>query len=212
MKTRSFGLFPPVFYAITHWVWIPLRYECFGNPGVRLCGTRQNSYFWSILGQLCMLLLIDFGSRCDLNVLGTPGSVYVELMKTRSFGLFPPVLYAISHWFWAPLWSERFGNPEVRLRGNHENSQFWPIPASFVCYYSLILVAGAIQTFREPRGPVTGARQNSQFLSILASFVCYYSLILGPALIWTFREPRGPLRVTHENSQFWPIPSSFVCY
>ena len=32
-----------------------------------------------------MLLLTDFGSRCDPNVLGTPGSNYVELMKTRSF-------------------------------------------------------------------------------------------------------------------------------
>ena len=48
-------------------------------------------------GQLCMRLLIDFGSRCDPDVLGTPGSDYVELMKTRSFGLFPPVFYAITH-------------------------------------------------------------------------------------------------------------------
>ena len=32
-----------------------------------------------------MLLLTYFGSRCDTNVSGTPGSNYVELMKTRSF-------------------------------------------------------------------------------------------------------------------------------
>ena len=60
--------------------------------------------------------------------------------------------------------SECFRNPRVRLRGNRENSQFWPIPASFVCYYSLILVAAATQTFREPRGPVTG---NSLKLAVL---------------------------------------------
>ena len=109
----------------------PLQYECFGNPGVRLRGIRQNTQFWPILasflsyyspilvpatirtireprgcvtgnssklavlvfsGQFCMLLLTDFGSRCDPNVSGTPLSGYVELVKTRSFGLFLPVL------------------------------------------------------------------------------------------------------------------------
>ena len=48
-------------------------------------------------GQVCMLLAIDFGSSCDSNVLGTPGSGYEELMKTHSFGLFRPVFHAISH-------------------------------------------------------------------------------------------------------------------
>ena len=50
-----------------------------------------------------MLLLTDFGYRCDPNDLVTPGTDYVELVKTRSFGLFPFVLYAISHRFWVPL-------------------------------------------------------------------------------------------------------------
>ena len=31
-----------------------------------------------------MLVLTDFGSRCDPNVSGIPGSDYVELIKTRS--------------------------------------------------------------------------------------------------------------------------------
>ena len=44
-----------------------------------------------------MLLLTDFGSRCDPNELGTPGSGYGELVKTRNFGLFLPPLYAIIH-------------------------------------------------------------------------------------------------------------------
>ena len=45
VKTHSFGLFWPVLYAITHSFWFPLRSERFGNPGVRLRGTRQNSQF-----------------------------------------------------------------------------------------------------------------------------------------------------------------------
>ena len=48
-------------------------------------------------GQVCMLLLTDFGSCCDPNILGTPGSGYGEFVKTRGFGLFRPVLYAITH-------------------------------------------------------------------------------------------------------------------
>ena len=46
--------------------------------------------------QYCMLLVTDFGSCCDPNVSGTPGSGYGELVKIHSFGLFRPVLYAIS--------------------------------------------------------------------------------------------------------------------
>ena len=70
----------------------------------------------------------------DPNVSGTPGSGYGELVKTRSFSLFWPVSYAITHLFWFPVRSERFGNTMVQLRGTHENSEFWPIPDSFVCY------------------------------------------------------------------------------
>ena len=121
-----------------------------------------------------MVLLTDFGSRCDPNVLGTPGSDYVELMKTRSFGLFWPVLYAITHWFWLPLRSKRFGNPGVRLRGTRRNSQFWSILASFVCYYLLILDLAAIRTFREPRGPVKG---NSTKLALLV-YCCEVCMLL----------------------------------
>ena len=61
--------------------------------------------------------------------------------------------------------SEHFGNPVVRLRGNHENSQFWHIVANILCYYSLILGPTAIRMFREPRGPFTW---NSSKHAILA--------------------------------------------
>jgi hypothetical protein len=111
-----------------------------------------------------MLLLTDFGSRCDPNVSGSTGSGYGELVKTRSFGLLWPVFYANSHLFLVPLSSEHFGNPRVWLRGTRQNSQFWPILASFVCYYSLILGPTTIRTFQEPRDPVTG---NSSKLAVL---------------------------------------------
>ena len=136
-----------------------------------------------------MILFSDFGSRCDPNVSGTPESGYRELVKTHSFAIFWPVLYATTHLFWVPVRYERFGNPGVRLRGTHENSQFWPIPASFVCYYSLILGPAAIRTFWEPRGPVTGNSSKLTVLVYSGSFVNYYSLILGPAAIRTFQEP-----------------------
>ena len=147
------------------------------------------------------------------SVLGTPGSSYGELVKTRSFGLFRPVLYAISHRFWVPKPSERFGNPGVRLRGTHENSQCWPILASFVCYYSLLLVAAAIQTFREPRGPVTG---NSSKLTVLVYFGQFCMLLLtdfgsrcDPNVSGT---PGVRLRGTRQNTRFWPSVAIFVCY
>ena len=94
IKTRSFGLFPPVLYAITHRVWIPLRYESFGNP---VTWNSSNLAVLAYFGQFCMLLLTAFGCRYDPNVSGTPGSGYGELVETHSFGLFWPVLYAITH-------------------------------------------------------------------------------------------------------------------
>ena len=86
-------------------------------------------------------------------------------MKTRSFGLVRAVLNAITYRFWFPLRSEHFGKPGVWLRGSRQNSQFWSILASFVCYYSLILGPAVIRTSQEPRGRVTG---NSSILAVLA--------------------------------------------
>ena len=118
VKTRSFDLFRPGLYAITHWFWIVPRSKCFANPELRLRGTRKNSQFWPILAtflcysdpQFCMLLVTDFGSYCDPDASGTPMSGYRELVKTRSFGLLWPILYPISHSFWVVPRSKCFGN------------------------------------------------------------------------------------------------------
>ena len=56
-------------------------------------------------------------------------------------------------------------NPGVRLRVGHQYSQFWPILARFVDYYSLFWGPGVISTINEPLGALTG------WLSTLAVFV-----------------------------------------
>ena len=156
-----------------------------------------------------MLLVTDFRSCCDPNVSGTPGSGYGELVQTRSFGLFRPVFYAITHSFFFPLRSNRFGNPGVRLCGTRENSQFWLISANFVRYYSLILVPVAIPTFREPRGPVTG---NWSKLIVLAYSSRFFMLLLtdfgshcGPNISGTPGSDYGELVKTRSFGLFWPV-------
>ena len=67
-----------------------------GTPGSGY-GNSSKLTLLAYSGKISTLLLIDFVSSCDLNVSGTPGSGYGELIKTRSFGLFRPVLYAITH-------------------------------------------------------------------------------------------------------------------
>ena len=46
-------------------------------------------------------------------------------------------------------------NPGVRLRVGHKHSQFWPILARFVDYYSLFWGPGVISTINEPWGAFT---------------------------------------------------------
>jgi len=74
-----------------------MRSERFGTVEGPVRGNSSKLVVLAYSGQFCMLEVTDFGSRCDPNVSGTSGSAYGELVKTRSFGLFRPVLYAISH-------------------------------------------------------------------------------------------------------------------
>ena len=46
-------------------------------------------------------------------------------------------------------------NPGARLRVSDQQSQFWPILASFVDYYSLFWGPEVISTINEPRGAFT---------------------------------------------------------
>ena len=69
----------------------------FREPWGPVTWNSSNLAVLAYADQFCMLLLTDFGCRSDPNVSGTPGSSYGELVKTRTFGLLWPVLYAITH-------------------------------------------------------------------------------------------------------------------
>jgi hypothetical protein len=62
-------------------------------------GTSPKLADLAYYGQFSMLLLTDFGSRDDPNVQGTLWTAYGDLAKTRRFGPFLPIFYAIIHCF-----------------------------------------------------------------------------------------------------------------
>ena len=67
----------------------------------------------------------------------------------------------------------------MRLRVGHQQSQFRPILARFMDYYSLFCGPGVISMIDEPRG------------AFMSRFVDYYSLFWGPEVICTIDERRG---------------------
>ena len=73
-------------------------------------------------------------------------------------------------------------NLTVRLRVGHQQSQFWPILARFVVYYSLFWGTGVISTLNEPRSAFT-CRLST--LTILADSGPFHGLLL------TVLEPRS---------------------
>ena len=64
----------------------------------------------------------------------------------------------------------------MRLRVGQQHSQFWPILARFVYYYSVFWVPGVIYMINEPRVRLCVGHQHSQFWLILARFMDYYTL------------------------------------
>ena len=81
----------------------------------------------------------------------------------------------------------------MRLRVGHPYSQFCPILARFVDYYSPFWGPKVISILVEPKVRLRVGRQHSQFCSILAHFVDYYSLFWGPGVSPTIDEPQGAL-------------------
>ena len=81
----------------------------------------------------------------------------------------------------------------MRLRVGHQHSQFWPILARFVDYYSLFWGPGVIYTINEPWGAFTF---RSSTLAVLADSEPFRGLlltILGPKQISIVVEPQGAL-------------------
>ena len=87
----------------------------------------------------------------------------MSVINTHSFDQFSPVSWTITHRFGVPKRFPQSFNPKVRLRVGRQHSQFCPILACFVDYYSLFRGPGVIFTINEPLG----------------AFTCRSSLILG---------------------------------
>ena len=66
-------------------------------------------------------------------------------------------------------------NPGVRLRIGHQHSQFWPILARFVDYYSLFLGPGVIYMINELWGAFPF---RSSTLAVLADSEPFRGLLL----------------------------------
>ena len=63
----------------------------------------------------------------------------------------------------------------MRLRVVHQHSQFWPILARFLDYYSLFYGPGVIYTINEPWGAF---RFRSATLAVLADSEAFRGLLL----------------------------------
>ena len=81
----------------------------------------------------------------------------------------------------------------MRVCVDHQHSQFWPILARFVVYYSLFWGPRVISTINEPWVRLCVGYQHSQFWPILAHFLDYYSPFWGPEAISIVVEPQGAL-------------------
>ena len=89
----------------------------FGEPWGPVRGTSSKLVELAHYGPFSMLLLTDFGSRGDPNVRGTPRSAYGDVAKTRRFGTFLPIFYAIIHCFLVVVVVRRFGEARGPVTG-----------------------------------------------------------------------------------------------
>src|SRR3954469_22980418 len=96
-------------------------------------------------------------------------------MDTCSFGRFWPVSWTITHCFGVLYIFPRLMNPRARFCVGRKYSQFWPILASFVDYYSLFWGPGVISTIDEPRGAFMC---RSSTLAVLADSGQFHGLLL----------------------------------
>ena len=81
----------------------------------------------------------------------------------------------------------------MRLSVGDQHSQFWPILARFVDYYSLFWGPGVISTINEHWGAFTCRSSTLTVFVDLARFMDYYSPFWGPEAISMVVEPQGAL-------------------
>ena len=94
-----------------------------------------------------------------------------------NFVRFWALSWTITHHFGVPELFPRLTIPAVRLRVRRQQSQFWPILARFVDYYSPFWGPKAISMVVDPQGALNVGHQQSQFGPILARFLDYYSML-----------------------------------
>mgnify|MGYP005843449619 CR=1 FL=1 len=115
----------------------------------------------------------------------------MQVINTRYFGRFWPVLWTITHHFGVPeqfLW---LLNPKLRLRIVHQHSPFWPILTRFMDYYTPFWGKEQFSWLLNPEvrlcvghsGPFHGLLH-----TILARFVDYYTPFWGPGAIYMVAE------------------------
>ena len=114
------------------------------------------------------------------------------------------------------------------LRVDHQHSQFWPILARFMHYYSPFRGPGVISMVIELQGALM-CRSSTLAVSVVSCpfhgllltvlgpqsdsrFMDYYSAFWGPRAISTIDETGVRLCVSCQNSQFCPILTRFVDY
>ena len=101
------------------------------------------------------LLLTILGSLSDFHDCRTPGCVYVSFINNPRFVRFWALSWTITHHFGVPELFPRLTIPAVRLRVHRQQSQFWPILARFMHYYSPFWGPKAISIVVEPQGALT---------------------------------------------------------
>ena len=99
-------------------------------------------------------------------------------------------------------------NPKVCSRVGRQGSQFGPIPARFLDYYSLFWGPGVISTIDEPQGALTC---RSSTLTVLANSDPFHGLLLivwgsrnDFRSCWTRRCTYVSVINTHSFGRFWP--------
>ena len=103
-------------------------------------------------------------------------------------------------------------NPKVRLRVGHQHSQFWPILARFMDYYSPFWGPKAISMVLELQGAVT-CRLST--ITVWADSGPFLGLLLYFGVSESFPRLTNPgvrLRVGHQHSHIRPILVRFVHY
>src|SRR6187399_3059900 len=130
-------------------------------------------------GPFLGLLLIVLGSHSDFDGSQSARCDYVSVINNRSFGRFWPVSWTITHSFGVPKRFRWFSIRKVQLRVGHQQSQFWPILARFLDYYSQFLVPKAISIVVEPQGAFTCRPSTLAVLADSGPFLGLLLTVLG---------------------------------